>query len=47
MLWLRFERDLTQREIAAVLGVSQIEVSRTLRRAIERLQRLEAPRAAA
>ena len=44
MLWLRFERDLTQREIAAVLGVSQIEVSRTLRRAI---QRLDAARAAA
>ena len=44
VLWLRFERDLTQREIAAVLGVSQIEVSRTLRRAI---QRLDAARAAA
>jgi RNA polymerase sigma-B factor len=47
VLWLRFERDLTQSEIAAVLGVSQVEVSRTLRRAIQRLQRLESARAAA
>jgi RNA polymerase sigma-B factor len=40
-LVLRFEYDLTQAEIARVLGVSQMHVSRTLRRALERLRRLE------
>jgi RNA polymerase sigma-B factor len=39
---LRFERDLTQSEIADVLGLSQIHVSRILREAIERLRRLDA-----
>jgi RNA polymerase sigma-B factor len=39
-LWLRFERDLTQSQIAAELGVSQMQVSRILRQALERLRRL-------
>jgi RNA polymerase sigma-B factor len=39
---LRFERDLTQSEIADVLGLSQLHVSRILREAIERLRRLDA-----
>lgn len=30
LLWLRFEMDLTQREIAAQLGISQMQVSRLL-----------------
>src|SRR3954469_2212706 len=39
-LRLRFEHDMTQAEIATVLGVSQIRVSRVLRQALERLRRL-------
>jgi len=39
---LRFERDLTQSEIAEVLGLSQFDVSRILRDALERLRRLDA-----
>jgi RNA polymerase sigma-B factor len=46
VLRLRFERDLTQSQIADVLGVSQMHVSRVLRGAIERLRRLEARTAA-
>lgn len=39
VLYLRFARDLTQSEIAQRIGVSQMQVSRLLRRAIEKLRR--------
>jgi RNA polymerase sigma-B factor len=35
---LRFERDMTQQEIGDMLGVSQMQVSRILRAAVERLR---------
>jgi len=38
LLHLRFSEDLSQSEIAARVGVSQMHVSRLLRRAVERLQ---------
>ena len=44
VLELRFMHDLTQREIGALIGYSQMHVSRLLKRA---LQRLETPSAAA
>jgi RNA polymerase sigma-B factor len=37
---LRYEDDLPQREIAARFGLSQVSVSRILRRALERLHQL-------
>src|SRR5215216_7019082 len=37
ILRLRFEHDLTQAEIAKQVGVSQMHVSRLLRRALDRL----------
>jgi RNA polymerase sigma-B factor len=37
ILHLRFEHDLTQAEIAARVGVSQMHVSRLLRRSLDRL----------
>jgi RNA polymerase sigma-B factor len=37
ILRLRFERDLTQAEIAELVGISQMHVSRLLRRSLERL----------
>ena len=37
ILRLRFERDLTQAEIAGAVGVSQMHVSRLLRRSLDRL----------
>lgn len=37
ILHLRFERDLTQAEIAEIVGVSQMHVSRLLRRSLDRL----------
>lgn len=38
VLYLRFGEDLSQREIADRLGVSQMHVSRLLRRALDRLR---------
>jgi len=37
ILQLRFEQDLTQAEIAEQVGVSQMHVSRLLRRSLDRL----------
>ena len=42
MLALRFFYDRTQTEIAQYLGVSQMQVSRILRRALSRLTELTA-----
>ena len=38
ILHLRFVEDMTQREIGAALGISQMQVSRVLRRALARLR---------
>lgn len=35
VLWLRFGRDMTQRDIAAEIGVSQMQVSRLIRSALD------------
>ncbi len=43
ILQLRFREDLSQRQIADRLGVSQMHVSRLLRRALERLRELLGP----
>jgi RNA polymerase sigma-B factor len=37
ILRLRFERDMTQAEIAGCIGISQMHVSRLLRRSLDRL----------
>jgi RNA polymerase sigma-B factor len=42
VLRLRFEKDLKQREIGAILGVSQMHVSRLIRQSLEQLQALAA-----
>ncbi len=42
ILRLRFEEDLTQAEIGLVLGVSQMQVSRLIRSALERLRAVAA-----
>jgi RNA polymerase sigma-B factor len=47
ILHMRFSLDMTQAEIGAVVGVSQMQVSRLIRRALERLRSLaEGPTAA-
>jgi len=43
ILYLRFEQDLTQSEIARRVGTSQMQVSRLLRAAIEQRARRELP----
>jgi RNA polymerase sigma-B factor len=40
ILFLRFEEDLTQTEIADRVGVSQMQVSRLLRKSLKRLRQL-------
>ena len=40
ILHMRFEQDMTQAEIGEVIGVSQMQVSRVIRRALERLRSL-------
>jgi RNA polymerase sigma-B factor len=40
VLYLRFSEDLTQSEIAERIGVSQMQVSRLLRRSLVRLREL-------
>jgi RNA polymerase sigma-B factor len=40
---MRFEDEMTQLDIARVLGRSQMQVSRTLARSLERLRRLAGP----
>src|SRR5437763_1920657 len=40
VLLLRFVEDLTQSQIATLIGVSQMQVSRILRRALEQLREL-------
>jgi RNA polymerase sigma-B factor len=42
ILYLRFSQDLTQSEIAAHVGISQMQVSRLLRRSLARLRELVA-----
>jgi RNA polymerase sigma-B factor len=46
ILYLRFGEDLTQAEIAQRVGVSQMQVSRLLRKSVRRLQELTADPAA-
>jgi RNA polymerase sigma-B factor len=39
ILHLRFQRDMTQSEIAKIVGLSQMHVSRLIRGALARLER--------
>jgi RNA polymerase sigma-B factor len=43
VLALRFVQDMTQTQIAEEIGVSQMQVSRILRRALSRLRELTEP----
>jgi RNA polymerase sigma-B factor len=45
ILYLRFSEDLTQSEIAERVGVSQMQVSRLLRRSMQRLREMTEERA--
>jgi len=45
VLLLRFAEDRTQTQIAELIGVSQMQVSRILRRALEQLREMTAPSA--
>jgi RNA polymerase sigma-B factor len=45
VLRLRFEHDLTQAEIGAHIGVSQMQISRIIRQALGRLRSYATPRA--
>ncbi len=38
IVYLRFQQELTQREIGALLGISQMPVSRSLQRLRERIE---------
>ena len=38
VLRMRFEQDLTQAEIGATIGVSQMQISRIIRAALQRLR---------
>ena len=40
ILYLRFGRDMTQSEIATRIGTSQMQVSRLLRAAIEKIRQV-------
>ena len=40
ILYMRFVEDLTQTEIAERVGISQMQVSRLLRRSLEQLRTL-------
>jgi len=42
VLRLRFQQDLKQREIGALLGISEMHVSRLIRQSLERLQAVAA-----
>jgi RNA polymerase sigma-B factor len=42
VLVLRFAEDMTQSEIASRVGISQMHVSRLIRRSLERLQAVAA-----
>lgn len=47
ILRLRFERDMTQAEIGAIIGVSQMQISRLLRRSIAHLNVIATPKTTA
>jgi RNA polymerase sigma-B factor len=46
VLLLRFQEDMTQADISAAIGISQMQVSRTIRRSIARLRQTAAGHAA-
>lgn len=45
IVWLRFFEDLSQAEIAEIVGTSQVHVSRLLRRSLRELRELAGPTA--